>query len=117
MEEKTKYPIKFEACPSCGSTDRVAQGEADKETSKGNLGVGTKIAVLISKTIVFNPADTTIIANREVPMLMGFYDVCAKCGTVYCIEMQKETAMVGPQPPTKRPGGDGGGFGQILGRG
>lgn len=112
MIEK-EYPLKFEACPNCGSKSRVAEEVAADEVGNGRLKVGTRIAVLISKTLVFNPADTTIMAKREAPMLIGFYDVCVQCGTLYCVEMQKGSAAIEPQ--VKRPGGDG--HMQFLGQG
>lgn len=107
MIEK-EYPLKFEACPNCSSKSRVAEETAAEEVGSGHLKVGTRIAVIISRTAVFDPSDTTIIAKREIPILTGFYDVCAECGTMYCVEMQKGMGVAEPQ--VKRPGGDGRGF-------
>ena len=100
-----EYPVKFKSCPSCGSESRIVETEAEEEISKGNLKVGTKIPILVSRTALFNPADTSIIARKTIPMLIGYYDVCSECGTLYCIEIQKGTAIAEPQ--IKHHGDDG----------
>ena len=102
-----EYPIKFKSCPACGSESRMVETETEDEISKGNLKVGTKIAVMISRTLIFNPANTVIMAKRTVPMLIGFFDVCSLCGNLYCVEMQKGEGIVEPQI---KQGGNGGSF-------
>ena len=99
------YPIKFELCPVCGSESRIIETETNEEISKGNLKIGTKIPILATRTIIFVPTEPKILAKRTVPMLMGYFDVCADCGTLYCVEMQKNEGIVEPQ---FRKGDDGG---------
>ncbi len=102
------YPIKFEICPLCGSESRILETETQLLISSGDLAVGTKIPAMISNTALFNPPSTHILARKEVPVLTGFYDVCADCGMVYCVEMHKGAALVEPQIQRDNHGGLGG---------
>jgi len=103
-----EYPLKFKACPNCGSESRIVESAVNEEISKGNLKVGTKIPALVTRTAIFAPTNTTIMARRTIPMLIGYYDVCADCGCLYCVEMQKGTGIAEPQMKPG-PGNDGGG--------
>lgn len=92
------YPVVFSKCPVCGSTERFAELETAEEIKKGNLPQDSRIAIMISKTMLFNPKDNRVLLFRkEVPVLVGIFDVCTKCGTLYCTEMQKGTAVIEPQ--------------------
>ena len=99
------YPIKFKACPLCGSESRIVETETQSLISSRDLAVGTRIPAMISKSTLFDPASTHVLARKEVPVLMGFYDVCTDCGTVYCVEMQKVKALIEPQIQRDNHGG------------
>lgn len=93
-----EYPKKFEVCPNCGSMVRIIESEAMEEMSKGNMKMGTKVACMFSQTAIFDPANTpAIIAPKKIPMITGLYDVCADCGTLYCVEVQKSFGAANPQ--------------------
>ena len=94
---KDVYPIKFDKCPVCGSTRCIVEEEVNKEIEAGNLKEGSKIPALISQSKMFDPnSNITIFSTRHVTVLIGFYDVCTDCGTLYCKEMQKQVAVVKP---------------------
>ena len=92
------YPIRFDQCPVCGSKERIVESEVNQEIEAGRLPKGTRMPATISQAGLFNPNDQQqLLARREVPILMGFYDVCVKCGTLYCVEMQRGIGMMEPQ--------------------
>lgn len=98
LETRIEYPKTFTACPNCGSTERFAEIETLEEIKKGNVSEGSRTPILISQTRVFDPNVKSILLYRkQIPVLLGFYDVCCACGTLYCCEMQKATGMVEPQ--------------------
>ena len=92
-----RYPKVFEVCPACGSNDKVIATETDEEISNKHLSVGTKMAVLITRTPIFNPKDAKILSKREIPVILAFYDICYDCGTLYCCEVQKTIVTAQPQ--------------------
>ena len=99
------YPIRFESCPSCGSTEKFGEIETQEEIVKGNLPQDSKTAIMLSKTMIFNPKDNRVLLFRkQVPVLIGVFDVCCNCGCLYCVEMQRGTGVVEPQ--VGPPGGD-----------
>ncbi len=92
------YPVIFSNCPVCGSIERFMELETQEEIKKGNLPQDSRIAVMVSRTILFDPKDNRILLFRkEAPVLVGIFDVCTQCGTLYCIEMQRGTAVIEPQ--------------------
>jgi len=100
------YPVKFDKCPACGGEKRLAKEAVAEE--KLNLDPGAQIAVLVTQTPLFDPNKVVrILAPRKVTVLIGYYDVCADCGTFYCVEMQKQEGMVSPQQGGNTPQGKG----------
>ena len=97
------YPKTFSSCPVCGSIERFGEMATQEEISKGNLSIDSKTAIMISRTMLFNPKDSggVILFRKEVPVLVGFYDVCCNCGCLYCVEMQKGVGVVEPQAGPK----------------
>lgn len=94
-----KYPKKFDVCPNCGSMVRVIETETREEASKegGAIGIDTKTGCLMTQTGIYDPTRTGIIAPKKIPVIMARYDICADCGTVYCVEVQKSEATASPQ--------------------
>ena len=91
------FPLKFDCCPVCGSQSRVIEMEAKGEIEKGNLSEEVKIPVLITQTKIFDPSDKKLLlAKRQIPVIMGFFDVCANCGTLYAVELQKGIGVIEP---------------------
>jgi hypothetical protein len=91
-----EYPKKFPVCPHCGSMVRVIESEAMQELAKGNLKVVTRASCLTTETAIFDPT-SPIIAARDVPVVRAFYDICADCGSLYCVEIDKASARAQPQ--------------------
>jgi hypothetical protein len=94
---KMDYPKKFPKCPNCGSEVRVIESEAKEEMAKGNIKVVTRATCMVTETAVFDPT-SLIVAPREVPMIRAFYDICADCGTLYCIGLEKGAVRAEPPP-------------------
>lgn len=92
------YPKTFNVCPVCGSTEKFGETVTQEEIEKGNLSEDSKTAIMLSKTMIFDPQNNqTIIARRQVPVLVGIFDVCCSCGALYCTEMRKEVGIIEPQ--------------------
>ena len=103
------YPKTFSSCPCCGSTNRFAEQETKEEIEKGHLKSSARVPVLVTRSQLFDFSDMqTILARRSFPVLVGFFDVCSDCGSIYCCEMQKATGVIDPQIRTKPPDNGGG---------
>ena len=115
MIEEISYPIQFDACPACKSTRRIIEMETQKAIEAGDLRPDAKIPILATRTLIFNPNTALVIEVKRVPALYGYYDVCADCGTLYCIAVEKSLAEVQLQ---KQPPPSFGGFGfPVFGKG
>lgn len=97
-----KFPIDFTNCPNCGSERRIAESVTNEEIAKGSLKLGQKTPFIVSRAVIFDP--TVKLFGKKALVLLGIFDVCADCGTVYCIHAEKGTGTVEPQipPPTDR---------------
>lgn len=90
-----EYPKVFDSCPNCGSTESFAAIETQEEIEKGNLAKDSKTPIMFSQTRIFNPKDNRVLLFRkQFPLLLGFYDVCIQCGTIYCKEMHKTVGVM-----------------------
>lgn len=96
-EQPGEQSMKFLRCPNCGSEKRIIESAVKEEISKGNLKEGAKAVCMGSRTAIFDPADSGIIAPKKILMIQCLYDVCADCGTLYCIEMSRTLGFVHPQ--------------------
>jgi len=90
---------KFTQCPVCESTRRVANEvlEREKELGKQPEKVGTYL---------FN-YQSIVAANMNwlsAPAIFSAFDVCADCGTVYCVQFEIKTVVQGGQNMPKAGG-------------
>ena len=74
--------FKFTKCPICSGEETVGQKVLGKE---GAL-----------EATVHPLANPALVA--AVPILVVYYDICATCGTRYCVRVEKGSGMVGPPP-------------------
>ena len=99
----TDFPVQFDKCPVCGSERRLVEEETAKEIEAGRLSPGSRIPSLMGQSVMYNPMNISrVLAKRLVPCLIGIYDACADCGTLYCIRMEKGEATIeaeGQKPP------------------
>jgi len=93
--EEVKFPIDFDSCPNCGSTRKLAEEVMRKEKDKGKVGEEAKPFAFFGQSLMADPRRPFISA----PILLTFYDVCADCGTVYCVHAELGTAT-----PQMKPG-------------
>ncbi len=89
--EKTlpAFPLTFDKCPACGSTERIAESIGEQEKAKGKIRETARFAVFTQAVIIADPTRIVISA----PMLNAGYDVCMKCGAVYCTFAELTTAQ------------------------
>jgi len=99
MEEELKFPLEFKTCPNCGSTRRVAGTIAEQEREKGKISKEVQACIKQVTCIIADPRMVTL----QAPAIIAFVDICADCGTMYCIRAQLGTAT--PSSPSgKGPG-------------
>lgn len=102
-----KYPMNFKQCPNCGSTDCVLELETNKAIAEGKLKKkgAKRIPVLVTKSIIFDPDTMSRVLgiSKKVRAILGLYDVCANCGTLYCVSMQEGEAVVEPREVDRSP--------------
>jgi len=91
-----EYPKKFDVCPNCGSMVRIIEAETREAASKGKVGVDMKTGCIMTQTPIFDPTKVAVIAPKKVHIIMARYDVCADCGTLYCVEVQRDEGTATP---------------------
>ena len=92
-----EYPKKFDVCPHCGSMARVVEQEVKAELAKGNVRIAEKVGVITFQTTIFDPGQVNIIAPKEFPVIMSRFDICADCGTFYCVEVDRAVGKATPE--------------------
>ena len=97
MVDEIKFPLKFEECPNCGSTRRVANEVLEKEKLKNNVGLGVNAFLFQHQSMIADARKPFLSA----PIILTFYDACVDCGTVYCVHMDVKVGMpsMGKQSP------------------
>ncbi len=96
---------KFSQCPVCGSTERIVETETKKEIEAGNIRPNMRVPASISQSQVLDVHNQKILlTRRQFPMMIGFYDICASCGTLYCVEIAKNIGILEPKMQSRPPG-------------
>ena len=114
-ESELKFPLTWDKCPVCGSTERVADKIREEKIAAGKWR--PELAACIQQWIVpfIDPVKTPMFPGiTKVTVLSVLVDICAnpKCGAIYCkkIEMQETIPQGGPgHQPTMKPFGFPGG--------
>lgn len=98
------FPIKFDKCPVCGSTERVAEIAGDELKAAGRMSKDSRIVMFATNTPIVDA--TRLLSHVMAPTLISLYDVCAnpKCGNFYCIEIYQTMTMVDVQAQQNPPG-------------
>lgn len=84
-QKEIKFPLVFDKCPNCHSTRTVT------DEVKGEKQEGLKQALTMVETPVATPVEMTLAL--PVPWVIAAFDVCAECGTLYCIAARVEKRM------------------------
>jgi len=84
VDEKSRFPMTFDKCPSCGSTARVAGMIGEEEKAKGKIRKAGIAVAFIQQVVISDPS----IFVLSAPALITYYDICAECGAVYCVLAQ-----------------------------
>jgi len=96
-----EFPLVFDQCPNCGSERRIVEILLEKEREQGRINKDAKATVMIQNTAIVDPTRAGMALT--IPVLLTFYDICADCGTLYCVLAQLQKAMPqmapGKQPP------------------
>lgn len=104
MEEQEqkglKFPLTWDKCPCCGSTEAVADMVAKEEKAKGRIGKNMKACIIQ----VISPITDSRLALLNVPILISHWDTCYKCGAVYSRNTDKtEGTIQQGSPPGSAP--------------
>lgn len=90
---------KFDKCPHCGSTERIADSIVKPMRDKGEIKKDSPTGAFISPIHLGNPS--AMLTALTVPSLLTIADVCAKCGTVYAVYVELTHV---PSPAMQQPG-------------
>ena len=99
MEEEIKFPLHFTECPACRSTRLVANEVLEVEKEKGKAGPAVIAFILQCQSAIADPTKTVL----SMPVILSFFDICADCGTVFCVHAELRTGVPGVKqaPPTQ----------------
>lgn len=93
-QDELKFPMKFDKCPVCGSTKRIAETLRDEEAAKGKVPKDCLMVVLQAVTPI-TEMKTIMLGLSIVPLLTCQIDICADCGTLYSIAVHKQDIPTG----------------------
>ena len=79
--EKSEWPKQYDVCPNCGSKNRLAQSIADAQIRKGSARKDLKAWIVAHQSMIADMGRPQL----SVPVLTTHYDVCADCGTFFCV--------------------------------
>lgn len=99
--EEVKFPLSFNKCPSCGGKRRVSDEVLKGEIAKGKAGEDIHSFLFQYQSAINDPRRTVL----SVPVIISFFDVCVDCGTVYCINAQVASGVLGEKPKMPEIGG------------
>ena len=106
MTEELQFPFNFSSCPNCGSTRRIAETVTKEEISKGKIKEGSRTAMFVMKSVVHDPDKATkLLAPQKVIVLLAVADICADCGTMYAINVEKGEGVLDIERPQQPPFG------------
>ena len=100
QQEDIKFPLEFTRCPNCDSDRRVASVVLKQEISKGKMPENSRAWITRLASAIGQPK----IIGARVPVVQVFLDVCADCGTVYCIHAVLGEVAQAANPPKPNPG-------------
>ena len=90
-----EFPKTFDKCPNCGSEVRIAETVTNQEIAKGKVKPGKKTPFVMARTAIFDKDVVDIFGwRKKAVVLFGFFDVCADCGTFYCIHADEGEGTV-----------------------
>lgn len=96
-QKELKFPKDFTECPNCKSTKLIAAEVLRMEREKGKISPHITNAFLFQhQSAVLDPSRTVLSA----PIILTFFDACAKCGTVICVHADVKTGVPGVKPTT-----------------
>ena len=98
-----KLVANFDQCPVCGSTKRFGESLANEIRERGLASEDFRFYVTIHQgAVVDKSKERSIPIGSEFPVLIACTDICLDCGTLYAVQLQrdtvKKTLVVPPRP-------------------
>lgn len=81
-----KFPLEFNECPDCGSTERVT--ELAMQEMEAEKGIKRENPFVSMEKAGIPLASPLKIVGVTVPILVCHYDVCAGCGLRRCVRAE-----------------------------
>lgn len=107
-ESKLTFPIKgVDACPHCGSTERLGQKILQQFKVEGKIPRNSYPSENFMLPMILQAAldgSIPLGINPTLPMLQVCWDVCKECKTMYCREIQLASVPIQlkmPPPPRR----------------
>jgi len=105
MNEPQGIIARFDTCPNCGSTRRLAGSVAEEENER--LGKTDDPIVYglyqMSGAIIVQSRQKHLIHGMKAPIVIAVTDVCLDCGTLYAVQLQRGEATAGLPPQKQGP--------------
>ena len=97
--EPLTFPMTWEKCPVCGDTRQVANEVKEEQKAKGKIGPGFNTAIAMLNSLILDPRK--IVGQLTAPILTSYLDICAKCGVVYCVRIDRQEQNLAVPPPSQ----------------
>lgn len=89
----------FPECPSCGSREQFFAGIVRELKERGVVDQGWSFYLDAKQGVVFDPKkEAGLLVGSEVPGYSFATDICANCGCIYVVRLQRMTAKKGIAP-------------------
>lgn len=86
--EKLQFPITWDGCPNCGSSKRVVGSVKDELIAQDKWSPELEGGIQQLITTVADPKKVQRMLT--IPILLSLLDICAECGTVYCVRTERK---------------------------
>ncbi len=113
---ESRFPIVFEKCPHCGSTETVTKLAWDEEAEKGRVNLDTPVAAEHIQTPLIDPKKPVGVSAG---ILVLHIDWCAnpECGGRRLTKAEVLQGAVGMGPAPGQKGGPGAGPSGLIPKG
>ena len=106
MPRKVLQEYRFDHCPNCGSTHRLAGDAAKGAIKRGLFEKDAEVAIIeLRKAMIDLRKLQSVLSGSTLPQVRCAQDMCTECGTIYGyladvsdVPIEELMAEMGPPP-------------------
>lgn len=92
--------LKFDSCPVCGSTRRLAGSIGDRLKEEDKALPESNFALIQAVVPIVDPnKPSRVLVGASVPVAIAIIDACMDCGCLYTLRQTEQAAQTTTQGP------------------